>query len=282
MIRTILFGILLHPFCAFADDDPLRWIAAEQALIQTSMIQRTFFDSLCLQNNVNPSYSIRTLTAPPFWRGEELVYEATWGPFQAGIGTVTIRPDYTSSLIVVDAMAMTNDFVSAFYKVRDGVRSYITATGIYPLFMEQHLREGKYSADRWQLFDHVRAIAHTYDNKHPQTVIVPGAQDYISIIPYLRQITIMPGDTFSIPLYSHPEMQWVLFRCRERTTVTIGSQKYNCIVVAPLLFGKGRIFSKRDELLLYLTDDNLHMPVLVKTKVRIGTLELKLLRVTRF
>ena len=204
---------------------------------------------------------------------ERLVFKVNWELFNGGYAIVRydtdpVRPGYVS----IQASALSNDFISSFYKVRDFISTILPDSGACPVFFEQHLREGKYSADRWTVYDQPNGKAYSYDPNKPLFSIKPCTQNFMTFLPYLRTKSYGSGDTVSITALVDETVHTVLFRCTAHEQVVANGIKYSCLRVEPVLFGKGRIFSRQDQVQLWFTDDKDRLPVLFKTKLKFGTL----------
>jgi hypothetical protein len=57
--------------------------------------------------------------------------------------------------------------------------------------------------------------------------------------------------------------------------------KFNCLLLKPVLVGKGRVFSRKDEVKLWVTDDAGKMPVKVESKIAWGSIFAKLVWYSR-
>ena len=102
-------------------------------------------------------------------------------------------------------------------------------------------------------------------------------QNYFSIVYYLRSLAFWPNDSFTIDCFVDKKPFPVLFHCMERTTIKVDAGTFNCLLVKPVLVGKGRVFSKKDEINLWVTDDEYKMPVMIKSKISFGSLYVRLL-----
>ncbi|MBS3946162.1 MAG: DUF3108 domain-containing protein, partial [Melioribacter sp.] len=65
----------------------------------------------------------------------------------------------------------------------------------------------------------------------------------------------------------------VVFHGREQVTVAAGT--FDCIILEPLA-KEGGLFKSEGTMLLWVTDDEIKMPVKVKTKVIIGSIDAEL------
>jgi hypothetical protein len=236
-----------------------------------------FVDSLAAAKLFSPATGLRSLDSVPWGRGEKFVYEVGWGPFSAGYVILETGVDSSSGQAVMAARGLTNGFFSAIYRVRDCIRTTMDPKGVYPFFFEQHLREGRYKADRWELFDQAGGRVFTHDNDTQAFSSPRFVQNYFSLTAYVRALSFAPGDSFYIDCFMHNKSFKILSHCVERKPVKVGAGTFNCLLVKPVLVGEGRVFNKKDEIKLWLTSDRYKMPVMVQARIALGTIVARLI-----
>jgi hypothetical protein len=234
-----------------------------------------FIDSLAGAKQFSQAFGLRTLDSVPWAKGEKFVYEVGWGPFSAGFVILETAVDSPDGQVVMSAKGLTNGFFSAIYKVRDHIRTTMDPKGVYPFFFEQHLREGRYKADRWELFDQAGRRVFTHDT---QAVAMPQfVQNFFSLTAYVRALSFTPRDSFFSDCFMHNRSYRIVARCVERKAIQVEAGIFNCLLVKPVLVGEGRVFNKKDEVKLWLTDDLYKMPVMVQAKIALGTITARLI-----
>ena len=236
-----------------------------------------FIDSLAGAKQFSPAFGLRSLDSVPWARGEKFVYNVSWGPFSAGYVILETAVDSQGGQVVMSAKGITNGFFSAIYKVRDYIRTTMDPKGVYPFFFEQHLREGRYKADRWELFDQTGGRVFTHNNDTLAIASPQFVQNYFSLIDYVRVLSFAPGDSFFCDCFVNTKSFRIVSRCVERKPVQVEAGTFNCLLVKPVLVGEGRVFSKKDEVRLWLTDDGFKMPVMVSAKIRLGSITARLI-----
>lgn len=252
-------------------NEPPAWREEARKVPDTRFPER-FIDSLKNAHEVDSVRGLRTIDTPLPLREEKLVYEAAWGPLKAGYGIMTHKPDTGSDLLRISVKAFTNKFVSALYPVRDFVCSTVDAQGLYPLFFEEHIEEGRYRAKRWALYNHRDEVVHSNKKKRRRVESPRFAQDFLSLLYVVRARELAPGDTFSVVCYVHGKNYPIHVRCGSREKVKIDLGTFKCIKVHPQMVGKGRTFSEGDKLTIWLTDDKRHIPVMIKSKIKLGSI----------
>jgi hypothetical protein len=278
------FMVSLLPCATAADknsEDEMRWEDAERE-VGNERIPSAFYDSLRTLYNIGDDRSLRQCGPPPFTVKEKYVYDGGWGFIKAGFAI--LGAEYAANdpqTLLISGKVVTNNFVSAFYRVRDYVLSVNDSRGIYPFSFEQHVQEGRYRAKRWTIFDQKNGFVYDH-RKDSAYVITPFTADYISVLFYLRTLPLAPGDTFSLHCFVHAKDYPIFFKVgTEREKVKSEAGTFSCLVVEPRLVGEGRGFTRRDKMTLWLTDDRYHMLVMVRAKAAIGSLTARLLHFER-
>ena len=269
-----------RPPLASAED--FRWEDAAKEVTGLPFSQY-FIDSLQKVYEVqSPAKPLRVSPESDFSKGETLVYEIGWGPFKAGYVILTAEPDSVHHTIRLGGKALSNKFIGAFYRMRDYVISTVDAKGLYPLFFEQHLREGKhFQSDGWILYDHVKGKIYVKERTLKTFNAPPFINDYLSVLYAVRTMHFAPGDTFSLPLFADKKVHPIYFICRGRKTVQLDDgASISCLLVEPKLVGENGAFNEKDKLEVWLSDDERKMPILIKSKIKVGSITAKLVRST--
>ena len=250
-----------------------RTVVIDTPLMKTDTSKFSYLDNF--ESLYENKVKFRKIENRAFSVGEHLVFEIAYGFIKAGTATMSIpdtqwvngRPCYH-----IVTTAQSNKFFSFFFKVRDRVESLIDMEGIFTWKFEKHIREGKFRADKYVEYDQY----HRYVITKKDTMVVPlYVQDILSSFYYARTVPIKVGESFDIDNYADGKMYplKILVHKKERIKVPAGS--FNCIVVEPVLKGAG-LFNQKGKLTIWLTDDERKMPVLMKSKVVIGSIDARL------
>lgn len=232
-----------------------------------------FVESLAQAHGVCLVGGLRTVVPPVRLRKETLIFKVGWGFVKAGYAEISFSTDSARGIAQSSFKGVTNRFVSAFYRVQDLIRSTMDITGLYPLFFEEHVNEGRYSARRWILFDHQANKAYTNHRKESKREkdIAPFEYDLLSMIQAVRMMPLEPGTSMNVHCFVQGKSYPVEFDVTKREKVTVEAGTFECVVVEPKLSDKGRNFSKRDKIQVWFTNDACHMPVMIKSKIAIGS-----------
>jgi hypothetical protein len=163
-----------------------------------------------------------------------------------------------------------------FYKVRDRFESFIDQEAMLPYIFIRRTREGGYEKDDDVVFYHDQGFAVSrYDKKEiPQNI-----QDFVSALFYMRTLSVNDFDSDSnyfidFFLDDSVYISKVKFEGIENIKTSIGT--FRCLKIAPMM-ATGEIFSDAYPLKVWVTDDKNHVPILVETKVIVGSIKMELI-----
>lgn len=213
---------------------------------------------------------------PPFARGERLSYIVKWGFVTAGYAQMTVEPQEWNQKQVyrITTEARTTRFLDSFYKVRDKTESIVQRKNFWSLQFCKDLNEGRYQKKQLAVFAQEQKKAIYQD----ETIeIDQGTIDVLASLYYVRMQNLVPGKKFVIPTCDNKKKY-------ELTVVVIGKEKvkvpageFQTIVVEPKLKHEG-IFLHKGRLFVYLSDDQARIPVLLRSKIAVGSITAELLR----
>jgi hypothetical protein len=169
--------------------------------------------------------------------------------------------------------AESNSFVSKFYKVRDRAESFVDAESLYSRRFVKRLREGGYEKDIDVRFDQEHRKARYTDG---EALDVPaGVHDVLSAFYYVRTVPLPAGGSLSIPTHDNKKSYEMLVKVHRRERVQVPAGTFDCVVVEPILKSEG-VFKSKGSIHVWLTDDARRIPVLVKSKIPIGSISVSL------
>jgi len=210
-----------------------------------------------------------------FGVGEKLVFAIQYGLIYAGDATMEIRNiamlDSVKTYHVV-SLARTNRAFDLIYKVRDHHESFIDYNNLYSIRFEKHLREGGFRRDETVTFDQKNHLA-VYEDK--KVGIPPMTQDFLSALYYVRTVELNTGEAVYLANHSGGKNYPIYVKVLRHETVEVPAGEFDCIVIEPVL-KTSSIFKHEGKLTIWLTDDNVKMPVLLRSKVVVGSFEARL------
>ncbi|MBN2185770.1 MAG: DUF3108 domain-containing protein [Candidatus Krumholzibacteriota bacterium] len=208
----------------------------------------------------------------PFGEGENLIFQIRYGLITAGRATMEIR-----NIALIDSIrayhivsvARTNSVFDKIFKVRDRHESFIDYDYLYSLRFEKHLREGKYRHDREITFDQKRHVAIYKNEEKP---IPPNTRDVLAALYYVRTLDFEPGQAVSMANHTSGKNYPIYIKMIGREHVTVPAGEFDCVIIEPVL-ETSAIFENKGKLTIWLTDDTVRMPVMMRSKVIVGAFE---------
>ena len=199
--------------------------------------------------------------------GEKLTFDIYYGAIPAGRASLEVTSETTESgeIFRITSRARSNDMVSIFFEVDDRAVAEIDARTFEPRRFEKHISEGSLKKSVSVHYDDgglVRAGDETFR-------VEPGTRDILSALYYLRGQDLRVGEDVIVRTFENGKCCQARVRVLGREKVSTRRGDYQCLVVEPEIV-EG-IFSKAGRLVIYLTDDALRLPVLLKSKVKIGS-----------
>lgn len=214
-------------------------------------------------------------SAFPLTIPEKLVYDLTWTGIKAGTAVQEIVDE--NDTVKITSTARSADWISVFFPVEDRVESILTKVpppriGV-PLNYRMKVREGHHRRDREIIFDQARGKARYIDHRggeRAEVEISRNTYDPYSSFYYVRSLPLEIGKSVYVSILDNKDLSKVEVQVlrKERLKTILG--EVNTIVIKPLMKSEG-IFQRKGEIFIWLTDDERHIPVKMKTKVTIGS-----------
>jgi hypothetical protein len=211
---------------------------------------------------------------PPF-AGETLTYAMSWGIFAGGVMTISTserivledRPAYK-----IELSAVSNDFISKFFVVRDSITSWIDAESLQSLRFEKHTVEGNRVSDERIDFDSAGRTAY---REGKAIHFDPPIFDSLSAVFYLRTRTLSSGEPIQLEVVSGKHAYELVVDVMGKEVVKTPAGSFSAQKVHPKMKGEG-LLKKGGDLWLWLSDDARHVPVIIRSKLNFGTLTARL------
>jgi hypothetical protein len=165
-----------------------------------------------------------------------------------------------------------------FFRVRDSTVSWFDTASLSSLRFVQHIREGRYHADRDYAIYPERATYARLDK--PEVPSVHDPLDDASFLYFLRSIPLEVGHSYTFNRYFQPEGNPIIVRVLRRERVTVPAGTFVAIVVQPQITTPG-IFSQKGHAEVWLADDSTHMMLMLKSSLSFGSLNLYLASYSR-
>jgi hypothetical protein len=225
-----------------------------------------------------PSRVKETLPASPspFTKGETLNFLIKYGFIQAGTASLQVsevvdRTGRTNWRLL--ALAQSTGFFDSVYQVRNSVESLWDPREHYSHHYSEDRLEGRHTTQNTITFDLNAKVARYQNGKvYP---IPSGVQDALSAFYFTRYQALPIGGSFSFDYHASKVTQKLEVKVLGRETVTTPAGTFSCVMIEPLLRAGG-IFRNKGRLVIWVTDDARRIPVLMKSKVMIGSISVVL------
>jgi len=222
--------------------------------------------------------------------GENLTFVVRWGAITGGYSSLSIHdaePIAGQPAYHIVAEARSTGAVDKFYRVRDVNESWIGNAPLGTLRYAKQIHEGQYRVEEETVLnqDTHRFHNHSYridknEYEDKDGVIPPNALDVLGSLYYVRTLPLAVGQSYVIDVHSGDKVYPLVVNVKKRQTVKVRVGKFDCFLVEPQLRGPGIFVSKGKKLEVWLTADDRHMPVLMRSEVFIGHVSAELVNQT--
>ncbi|PIU19347.1 MAG: hypothetical protein COT18_07980 [Elusimicrobia bacterium CG08_land_8_20_14_0_20_59_10] len=226
-----------------------------------------------------------TAAIPGLVKGETLEYDLYWGFIKVGkaflkaenVVNISSRPAWR---LVLEARS--NSFIETFYKVEDRHESWMDAADLRSHGYYKKISEGRHFRNEWAVFDWAaRKFYGKKINRKGKISDFEGplekpVSDMLSAVYRVRGMRLAPGA--AIQLDVNTKRNWALtIKAGKREKVETAYGKKNCVVLEPLVGDDGLFVAKSGRrMFIWVTDDALKVPMLLKAEIAIGSLTGKL------
>jgi hypothetical protein len=209
----------------------------------------------------------------PFSLGERLTYEVRFGKLKVGEGSMEVID--TESLRGRETWHTRFRIRGGipFYRVDDVLESWIDRESLHSLRFVQDLEEGGRTRERrYEMFPDRRTFREGDGAEEPS---VSDPLDDGSFLYFIRTLPLEVGATYSFDRYFRPDRNPVVVKVLARETIRVPAGTYQTLVLQPIIKSRG-VFSEQGQARLWLSDDAARIMVQMKTKTKIGSLNLYL------
>jgi len=224
-------------------------------------------------------YQIKSV---PFKPGEKLTYQFGWNgiPSASGTAKVTTRKWKGRDYYLLEINTRTNPLVELLWKMHDHGWTLVERENLLPCRHEFYRRENEHRTKHVVRFDRAANIALCLReklNKNKTDKIKLSFTfgfDPIGLSYFLRGLTWKVGDTRRIELIEDNDKYLFTMTALKKERITVAAGTFDAIKLEPSivkLTGRKRAGgSKIKKAYIWVTDDERHIPVKLKSKVFIG------------
>ena len=208
--------------------------------------------------------------AVPFGVGERAEYNLKYGIIPAGSGVTEV--------VAIDSIRGRETWHTSFrvtggvpgYRVRDRFESWMDVETLASLRHRQETREGSRERERqFEIYPDRRVYVE--NDREPMPTVEQPLDDG-SFLYFIRTIPLEVGQEYSFDRYFRPDRNPVRVQVLRRERVSVPAGTFNAIVIRPIIKTKGVFENGRAE--VWLSDDSSRLLLQIKSKMRIGSLNL--------
>ena len=206
---------------------------------------------------------------------EKLIYDVSW----TGVKSATTVYEVTAKGDDLHFVSTTRSipWMATFFPVDDRAESIVTRGDGdrfgTPKYYRQRNNQGSHRSNREAHFDPVRLKVEARDllKKTEKTEVISSrTYDSLSCIYFVRTLDLVPGKSLYFDMYDGKRLWTAEVRVLRREEVTTPLGRFKTLVVRPLLRDADGAPPRSGELTIWLTDDELRIPVMMITKAKVG------------
>ncbi len=212
-----------------------------------------------------------------FAPGEQVVYRATYLGIPAGNIQVTVGAEFPDSPGIWPVVLLArSDIGLFFFPIRDKLVLRWDSVHSQTQGMEMWADENHKRRHLKITFDQAEGkatVVRQNEGQQPlqtELAVKPGAADVASALYLLRTFALAPGTELTVPVVT-PSKQFPLravVERRELLTTGLGQQRTLRVRLTTDFYGK---LQAKNDLIVYFTDDDAHVPVRIEADLALGT-----------
>jgi Protein of unknown function (DUF3108) len=208
----------------------------------------------------------------PWGVGEIADYQVKYGIFSVGRGSMQVMG--------LDTVRGRNSWHIQFrvrggvpgYRVNDRMESWIDTQSLASLRFYQQLDQGSYERER--RFEIFPGSTFVEDQREPQPTVELPLDDG-SFLYFIRTIPLEVGQEYVFERYFRPDRNPVRIQVLRKERIRVPAGEFETIVIRPIIKARG-IFSEDGHAEVWLTDDDRRLMVQMKSRMKVGALNLYL------
>lgn len=222
-----------------------------------------------------------------FGDNESLKYKVfyNWKDVWLKAGTVTFEVEDEKldniSTYHITAIGKTYPFYNMFYKVNDVYETFVEKESVKPRKFLRDVHEGgfkldhEYNFDRESLRVNTQSVVNTGPKKVNNFDFNTCTQDMLSAIYFMRTIDFKNmniGDEKPVEVFLDNEFYNLSMIYKGKATVETKFGKISCLKVQPKVIS-GRVFQDDESVIVYVSDDENKIPVLIESPLSVGVVK---------
>jgi hypothetical protein len=224
---------------------------------------------------------------PPFRSGETLVYEASWVGIPAAEARIELLNNGAASRSWTGKLWLrTSTAVDVLYRMRDYVWEDFNRDDLRP--REMHiLQHEKKRRDEWSIRfdDHEHLVTSARRNAQGRTWLreFSGGEPWgpFSGAMVALSLPLMVGQTYTFDVFSGGNRYVLAFTVDKHESVTtpLGTWRALRIIPSVVWLSQGKFLNQVSKTVLWVTDDERHLPLRIEAAAYIGSIRVDLAQV---
>jgi len=207
--------------------------------------------------------------------GETLDYSLTWLKLTGGSArfTIGIAPGAPDRFRITSVAQTTSGF-ARIYKVRDQIISFVDRVLFTTIQYEKHLREGSSKKNDITTVDRAQGLIVRKRAGKPDKVVhtTEPVFDPISLIYQFRRLDLRPGSHVHFMVTGDGKLYAVDADVVAREDITTPLGTFRTVAVQPDMAAGGLFADEDSKLTIWYSDDARHLPVRIRSDVKIGSI----------
>jgi hypothetical protein len=207
--------------------------------------------------------------------GETLDYSLTWLKLTGGSArfTIGIAPGAPDRFRITSVAQTTSGF-ARIYKVRDQIISFVDRVLFTTIQYEKHLREGSSKKNDITTVDRAQGLIVRKRAGKPDKVVHTNEPvfDPISLIYQFRRLDLRPGSHVHFMVTGDGKLYAVDADVVAREDITTPLGTFRTVAVQPDMAAGGLFADEDSKLTIWYSDDARHLPVRIRSDVKIGSI----------
>jgi hypothetical protein len=206
---------------------------------------------------------------------ERLEYDLRWMSIKAGSTVLELGEKNKDNLLAI-VRTQSADWLSLFYKVDDHIEVLMEKESNFtPLIYYLNLKEGRHKKERKVTYDRAadKIILNNIEKQEIKEFDLDGElHDPLSALYRLRTYEVEEGKPVHVRIFDNGKNYVLEVKVLRRETIRVPAGTFDTIVIKPVLKSEG-IFLRKGDVYIWLTDDDRRIPVKMKSKVPIGSVD---------
>jgi hypothetical protein len=233
------------------------------------------------------NYEFRKVNQNSFGLGEKLNFTINYVGVKAGDAIMEVAPYLVNingrDCYKINITVRTSSSFEWVYKLDEKYECNLDAQGFFPWRYNSDKTQGKYKEQFEAIFDQENHKVKTFEgylNTFKKEVTIPEyIQDQVSAFYYARTFDIPNLNAWDLittfQVFDKEQAKPLEVKYLGREEVSVDAGKFKCIKVKPMGM-EGGLFGASDDLVIWLTDDVVKMPVKIEIKIKVGSFNVDL------